>query len=238
MLFPDSPILRLAWLKRLSGGGGGEPVYKTVSGNPVTFEAVAAPLQQLRADFSPVQAGSGTPAPDNIRPISGWTGLTSTVNGSAVPVSWETEAGTVYGGYVDLVSGELVAEFISLNTTWGQIRTGYANSDTGLERGNANFTADVVNVTSAAKDGVDSFCNIAQISYHGQDWSPEHYYIVNLKAYFSLPSTLDSATEIQLVTRLATPIHYQLTPQIIRTIRGSNTISSDGDTMTVTYRES
>ena len=31
------------------------------------------------------------------------------------PVSWESEVGTVYGGYVDLVSGELVADMI-MNT--------------------------------------------------------------------------------------------------------------------------
>lgn len=37
---------------------------------------------------------------------------------------------------------------------------------------------------------------------------------------------------------LATPIRYQLTPQTIRTITGSNTISSNGGSMTVTYRES
>ena len=41
--------------------------------NPVAFSAtLAAPLKALECAFSPVQA-AGTPAPDNVLPISGWT---------------------------------------------------------------------------------------------------------------------------------------------------------------------
>ena len=42
--------------------------------NPVAFSAtLAAPLKSLECAFSPVQAGSGDPSPENVRPISGWT---------------------------------------------------------------------------------------------------------------------------------------------------------------------
>lgn len=42
--------------------------------NPVSFAAtLAAPLKALECAFAPVQA-AGTPAPDNVLPISGWTG--------------------------------------------------------------------------------------------------------------------------------------------------------------------
>lgn len=45
--------------------------------NPVSFSAtLAAPLKGLECAFSPVQAGSGDPSPSNVRPISGWTGMT------------------------------------------------------------------------------------------------------------------------------------------------------------------
>ena len=45
--------------------------------NPVAFSAtLAAPLKGLACAFSPVQAGTGDPAPDNVRAISGWTGAT------------------------------------------------------------------------------------------------------------------------------------------------------------------
>ena len=242
----DDPLIRMWWLKRLSGGGGGEPVYKTISGNPVTFSAVAAPLQQLRVDFSPVQAGSGDPSTTNIRPISGWTGLTATVNGSAVPVSWETEAGTVYGGYVDLVSGELVAEWEAIITTWGQIRSGNVSPDTGME-GNKRltFSHPVKTALSPSQYGEDALCNVAVIRYSWVDLHDDgHFYIYyNQTAQASLaqivlPSSAPDDLPISILGRLETPIRYQLTPQIIRTLNGSNTISSGGDTMTVTYRES
>lgn len=45
---------------------------KTATGNPLTIED-AAPVNavNLSVDLEPIQAGSGTPSPDNIRPISG-----------------------------------------------------------------------------------------------------------------------------------------------------------------------
>lgn len=244
MLFPDSPILRLAWLKRLSGGGGGEPVYKTVSGNPVTFDAVAAPLQQLKVDFAPVQAGSGDPSPTNVRPISDWTGLTATVNGATVPVTWQTEAGTVYGGYVDLVSGELVAVW-GADTYSGAATEDWQLETTGLYKvyrgGLATTTAaDVSSVLSSylpakSRSSIyggsvsDGIC--LQSGTH--IWTRAASAAANLSAW----KAYLGEHPLQVAFKLATPIRYQLTPQTIRTIRGSNTISSDGGTMTVTYVE-
>lgn len=59
----------------LAGASGVKGVEDTVTGNPVTFETdLAKPLVSLIANFLPIQA-SGTPAPDNILPITGWTGV-------------------------------------------------------------------------------------------------------------------------------------------------------------------
>ena len=53
------------------GKGGG---YKTASGPIVSInDALAAPLRSLRVGIDPVQAGTGDPSPDNVRPISGWS---------------------------------------------------------------------------------------------------------------------------------------------------------------------
>lgn len=44
------------------------------SGAIASFETdVSVPLDSLVCSFDPVQAGSGDPSPDNVRPISGWT---------------------------------------------------------------------------------------------------------------------------------------------------------------------
>ena len=52
------------------------------SGAIASFDAqVAAPLKILKADIDPVQAGSGDPAPDNIRPVSGWNSVKVSATG-------------------------------------------------------------------------------------------------------------------------------------------------------------
>lgn len=55
----------------------GEPpsVEKTVTGAVVTVtDALAEPAVDLVVTIAPVQSGTGTPSPANVRPISGWTG--------------------------------------------------------------------------------------------------------------------------------------------------------------------
>ena len=69
---PAAPTTREEWyLAKWAEDAG----YVTITGNPVTFSAVAAKLKQLKIAFSPVQEGSGDPSPENERPIHGWTGV-------------------------------------------------------------------------------------------------------------------------------------------------------------------
>ena len=50
------------------------PVLKTVTGAIIHItDALARPAQSLKVNFSAIQAGTGAPSPDNVRPISGWT---------------------------------------------------------------------------------------------------------------------------------------------------------------------
>ena len=56
------------------------PLYKGVINTPKTFEATGNPivlpeyksLVKLKTTFSPKQAGTGNPSPENVRAISGW----------------------------------------------------------------------------------------------------------------------------------------------------------------------
>ena len=73
MILPKywSPTKKLMVLGAMAGG---KAVEDTVTGNPVAFLTdLAKPLKSLVANFLPIQA-SGTPSPDNILPITGWTG--------------------------------------------------------------------------------------------------------------------------------------------------------------------
>ena len=70
-----SPVRKLLFMKALAGGA---PLSEyDATGNPLTFTTnVAKPLKSLVASFLPVQSGTGDPSPENVRPISGMTGLT------------------------------------------------------------------------------------------------------------------------------------------------------------------
>ena len=58
-------------------------IINTASGDIATFSdgADGRPIKHLVANIEAVQSGTGDPSPSNIRPITGWTGLTCVRNG-------------------------------------------------------------------------------------------------------------------------------------------------------------
>lgn len=103
----------------------------TASGAIASFPDGAdnVPVKSLVVQIEPIQEGSGDPSPDNVRPISGHTGVNISHSGAdmtnpdVIPVSWESEAGTVYGGTLDVVSGELTVDRAMVESTWGAMPT-------------------------------------------------------------------------------------------------------------------
>ena len=77
-----STIRKLIFLKRAGiAGGGGDPLI-TLNGSLVRFTSKASkPVKQIVGAIEPVQSGSGDPSPDNVRPITGWTGANVTRTG-------------------------------------------------------------------------------------------------------------------------------------------------------------
>ncbi len=67
----------------------------TSSGSPAAFKdgADAVPVKSMTLQIAPVQAGSGGPSPDNIRPIVGWGNVTITRTGKNLV---KTYLGTTY----------------------------------------------------------------------------------------------------------------------------------------------
>lgn len=84
-------LLNLSELKELYSGKPVCvcPLYNGVLNTTKTFEATGNPitipeyksLVKLKTDFSPKQAGTGDPSPENVRPISGWDEVTVNVRG-------------------------------------------------------------------------------------------------------------------------------------------------------------
>lgn len=222
----------LMW--KAAGGGGGQT--ETLSGSLVTFEtSKARPLQQCRVDFLPKQSGSGDPSPENVRPISGWDGLSvfvspTTIGGTEYPVSWQS-AGTVYGGYVDLVTGVLVAEWQTFDLS----------TNSWYKTSNIFYT----NISNATAESTGLYCSSYKVSANNDSDNSIRRYNYNGNARVSVRDdarysmTVQEFAEymkdVQIVTELASPITYTLTPQQITTLIGTNNIWSDAGDVTVTY---
>ena len=95
-----------------------EELYPTFQkeGNPIICYPVENYPLNVKATFSPKQAGSGDPSPENIRPISGYDSVTVTLSKDEAQVKQITLTlpETIYGGTVDAVLGEG-------SKTWGYI---------------------------------------------------------------------------------------------------------------------
>lgn len=102
-------------------GGEEQGVPKTVSGALIhILDALAAPVWALSVAINPVQGGSGTPSPDNVRPISGWTQAKVTRTGknllTAAP-PWGTSAAMVVDLGKDVSVDSVVIQFKANNTS-------------------------------------------------------------------------------------------------------------------------
>lgn len=116
-------------------------IIDTASGAIASFpDGSGLPMRSLVAQINPVQAGTGDPSPDNIRPISGHTGLSVEVRWKNLfePLSdtyYKVESGESFNGYniTSLVAflntlpvGDYIVSFkfnvletVSGATTWG-----------------------------------------------------------------------------------------------------------------------
>lgn len=219
--------------------------YQEAHGPVATFETdVAGMIKSLAVDINPVQSGTGDPSPDNVRPITGWTGAKVNVNGSAIDITFPSEAGTVYGGKLDLVKGELLVNMKSVVFDGTQQIDLYSSGDNRLpiyypetvtlldgkmvssisrKASNYNDLMSSINTVRLVQNGIAFHLE----GFKGQSWTSSAF-----KAYCK--NLYDNDTPFQICYELATPITYQLTPQEISTIIGTNTIYADiGDTSVI-----
>ena len=73
------------------------PHIESISGNMVSFKTdMTSKLKECKIHFTPVQGGEGTPSPDNVRPITGWDGVTVTQAENMFVCNEKTENGITF----------------------------------------------------------------------------------------------------------------------------------------------
>lgn len=200
--------------------------------NPLTFKSnMSAKLKEGKVYFTPVQEGTGDPSPDNVRPISGWDGVTLNVNGTAVTLPFPK---TIYGGYVDLVNGEVVEEWKKLTLTTSNT-TVRATSNmqypyymrtqiTGWKYGTTALISDVL-----ASTQTNTAFRSTLAGWQMPNASNVIYWVHPDCATESGAESLRTGEEIMIMYKLATPIHHTIDPQVIRPLKGVNNIWSDAN---------
>lgn len=224
-------------------------VTDSASGAIAHFEDGAdnVPLKSLKVNIEPVQSGSGDPSPSNIRPISGWDTVKVYRSGDNTEEATEcdislTSAGTVYGGTLDVVSGELVVDkaIVDMGTlTW--------TYESAIPR---FYTSELANVIFQPATNYD-VANAVASMYKTVSFNELYLTgkqngtlaISSSKAISAINTNYTDANAFKtamsgqmLVYPLATPLTCQLSAQEIKSLLGINNIWSDAGDVEVEYR--
>lgn len=174
------------------------------------------------------------------------TPYTPYVAPTTYPISWQTQAGTVYGGTLDVVSGVLTVDraIVDLgDMTWGWSSNGYFFSSTiqnlieppktASGKTTAICSMYKAETTNDIRDNtVDNAFGVVQVNSGvntGRVWIRDTSKGTDTAAFQT------AVTGQTLAYPLATPQTYQLTPTEVRTILGGNNIYTDAGDVSVEY---
>ena len=222
------------------GSGAARVLYYDKDDNYISYTVINSPPQNFR---TPVNAnyirfymtseyGDGTSYGNNISINSLITDSSYyPYVGSTVPISWQTEAGTVYGGELDVTSGVLKVNKIGVKVK--DLSWTYQSS--GLRF----FTSDLASVIKTPADNTQALegfiCETLKTLSANQVFVSEGCIGVASSGNIFLRNTAwDEEQEVisaigdnYIVYPIITPQTYQLTPTQVSSILGTNNIWAD-----------
>ena len=251
-------LLTLSELKTLYSGKpvGICPLYKGVLSTTKTFEATGNPvtlpeyksLVKLTTQFSPKQAGTGDPSPDNVRPISGWDSVKVTVSNKSESHDYDiTLPETIYGGTVDAVTGvgSKTWRIVKIDGTenWEK----YSNVTTKEPQYRTNLKIDLPGITEGSK----RFCTHFSTSDYEFWWQLktntfatdgtyiciqiDYQTVEEFKSYLS--TQYAAGTPVSVCYKLATPEPFKVSQFSIPSLGGENKFFTNGENMDIIYNE-
>ena len=224
-------------------------ITDTASGAIASFTDGAdnIPLKELVVNIDPVQdLSNGDPSPTNICPISGWTGVNiyheAEYDAQADPtlaISWQSEAGTVYGGKLDVLRGVMrVDKFLLINDgTLGSWNAGagipfWRRNPSSAQKPNYSKRAEIIsNKYSKVTTGTSTDKAIRITSDNNGIYLYDSDFVDSETAI-----SIMQASPVQIVYPLETPITYQLAPHEVASLLGQNNIFADAGNVSCEYR--
>lgn len=158
------------------------------------------------------------------------------LNTGETALPYEPYTNTVYGGYVDLGNGQIVAEWVkyvitsatSWNTTLASSSvfrlTFSPNVATG---GEENYICNRLKSYSQQPAG-SVVSNLPDLSFCRRSQYYNNFYIKDLR-FTNIDDFIEEYNGTEFVYKLETPLTYQLTPQQINTLIGDNVLWSDAN---------
>lgn len=232
---------------------------KTLSGNPISWEASGTEYLFPVVSLAPKQAGSGDPSPENVRPISGYDSVTVTQSKDEAQVKQITLTlpETIYGGTVDAVKGvgEKAWGYIEFDGTeswftWGP--NSGADGVTGFYHYRSidgdplepRVISSILLFNPGAYGGTEVGCAFGDLGGVNSyiifsisnsilsDVSSNQAAIDSWKSYLSAQAS--AGTPVQVAYKLATPEPFQASGNHpLTSLLGYNTIYTNGDSITL-----
>ena len=204
---------------------------------------------------------SFTPETTGIYEVLLWRGGRGAISASNVQLekgstatAYEPFDNTIYGGYVDLVAGEVVAEYACVTLDGVNVKVnvkGYSSNDF---YGGGWVYAKPQGIGRVS--GKEYYCDRlpygednANVQHYRIPYGGALYYMIRPLPKSDYPDGLTNEEALALTNEwlqqnpvtvaypLKEPIHYPLSPRILTTLKGNNVMWSDGDELTVSYTD-
>ena len=216
----------------------------------------ALPMPSLKVGIEPVQEGSGDPSPENVRHISGHTEAnvvvsptTDAEDGTTYNIQFKDRDNplTVYGGSLDVVSGELTVDRVSTNlsASWYWF-VGSTQPSGKTVISTSSFPEHKGNIATCSHYKQGNTIYVVDMNYGEfivSDGGVGAYFCFKNETGGTVQEFKDiitaqenAGTPIQICYELATPITYQLTPTQVKSLLGTNNVWADtGDIIELEY---
>ena len=208
------------------------------SGNPVVCYPVAGSKLGVKASWEPMQEGTGTPSPDNIRPIHGRSSVSITRQEDELSMVL-TLPSTIYSGEVGADGeGEETWKLITLDGTTDKYK---------FLQGSTYWNLPLKSAVGIGDWYLEKiYCSHFHRMFGGNKGG-DFLYTTNtlMTKYFPNANALNAylaaqyaaGTPVQVAYKLATPVPFTATGGgTIKALSGTNTVLTDADTLTVTGR--
>ena len=184
-------------------------------------------IPELIAYIEAKQSGSGTPTPDNIRPIIGASECNVVNYGNTYTIQL---GDTYYGGYLDVTTGVLTITWrnkIKLNElswTYNSGSGGYFSASTPSENKKARGITNVI-CECYTTSSQPSVSNMGNKTIKGADNSTAIY--IKDTDQTDETSLMNVVGDYYICYELQTPFTVQLTPTQIEQLLGTNNVWAD-----------